>query len=154
MIIHRVSSALIDDESVDLAVLTQLITDDGKRAAVQFLADGRAPPAAAASEIVIGSIRLDPARYLVTVGGRDVELTVKEFRLLEVMARRPGHVKSRSQFMDALYLGKIHAADRTKNSHVKRIRRKPQRADPGFDKIFTIHGVGHKYDPASSRSKS
>ena len=91
-----------------------------------------------------GDLSLDADRYAATWRGTAVRLTVTEFLLLEALARRPGHVKSRDQLLEAAYPHDTNASDRTIDSHVKRLRRKFQEADATFDAIESVYGAGYR----------
>jgi two-component system response regulator ChvI len=93
-----------------------------------------------------GRLSMDPARHKVKWGGKDVSLTVTEFLILEALAQRPGVVKSRNQLLDVAYNDDVYVDDRTIDSHIKRIRRKFRAADPEFDAIDTLYGVGYRFD--------
>ena len=92
-----------------------------------------------------GRLVMDPARHKVIWGGKDVTLTVTEFLILEALAQRPGVVKSRNQLLDIAYQDDVYVDDRTIDSHIKRIRRKFRGADPEFDAIETLYGVGYRF---------
>jgi len=98
-----------------------------------------------ADTIAHGDLVLDPERHLCSWRGVEVKLTVTEFLLLQALATRPGHVKSRDQLMDAAYGEDIFLENRTIDSHIKRIRRKFRAHDPDFDRIETLYGIGYKY---------
>ncbi len=104
-----------------------------------------------------GRIELDPVEHRVTAAGEAVELTATEFRILEVLLRRPGRVFSREEIVDRAYPGRHFVSDRTLDSHVRRIRQKFRDAadlaaskapldDAGHtrDPIETVHGVGYR----------
>lgn len=93
-----------------------------------------------------GRLVMDPARHKVRWDGREVSLTVTEFLILEALAQRPGVVKNRNQLLDVAYNDDVYVDDRTIDSHIKRIRRKFRAADPGFDAIETLYGVGYRFD--------
>jgi two-component system response regulator ChvI len=93
-----------------------------------------------------GRLIMDPARHKVRWGGKDVSLTVTEFLILEALAQRPGVVKNRNQLLDVAYNDDVYVDDRTIDSHIKRIRRKFRAADPEFDAIETLYGVGYRFD--------
>ena len=93
-----------------------------------------------------GRLTMDPARHKVLWDGKDVTLTVTEFMILEALAQRPGVVKTRNQLLDVAYQDDVYVDDRTIDSHIKRIRRKFRAADPGYDAIETLYGVGYKFD--------
>ncbi len=64
-------------------------------------------------------------------------------QLAAAMARRPGHVKTRQQLMDA---ANVVFDDHTITSHIKRIRKKFQGIDPAFDAIQTAYGAGYRWN--------
>ena len=79
--------------------------------------------------------------------GQPVELTVTEYWMLHDLARRPGHVRSREQLMNA---ANTVLDDNTVTSHIKRIRRKFESLDGDFSAIHTAYGLGYRWDPAQS----
>ncbi|QNM83037.1 response regulator transcription factor [Sphingomonas sabuli] len=93
-----------------------------------------------------GRLTMDPARHKVKWDGKDVTLTVTEFLILETLAQRPGVVKNRNQLLDVAYQDDVYVDDRTIDSHIKRIRRKFRAADPQFDAIDTLYGVGYRFE--------
>lgn len=92
-----------------------------------------------------GELVLDETRHLCTWRGDEVNLTVTEFLLVQALARRPGHVKSRDQLIDAAYGEHIYVDDRTIDSHIKRLRKKFKDVDAEFAHIETLYGVGYRY---------
>ncbi|MDG4576478.1 MAG: response regulator transcription factor [Defluviicoccus sp.] len=92
-----------------------------------------------------GDLSLNPTRHLCTWKDAEVALTVTEFLILEALARRPGHVKSRDQLIDAAYGENIYVDDRTIDSHIKRLRKKFKEVDGEFAEIETLYGVGYRY---------
>ncbi len=106
-------------------------------------ADGTEPPAESA--VVRGDLVLDPSRHLCAWKQQAVELTVTEFLLVNALALRPGHVKSRDQLMDAAYGEHIYVDDRTIDSHIKRLRKKFKAVDSDFAEIETLYGIGYRY---------
>jgi two-component system, OmpR family, response regulator ChvI len=95
--------------------------------------------------LVRGELMLDPERHMCTWKGQPVALTVTEFLILQSLATRPGHVKSRDQLMDAAYGENVYVDDRTIDSHIKRLRKKFKMIDDAFDKIETLYGIGYRY---------
>jgi two-component system response regulator ChvI len=95
-----------------------------------------------------GDLILDPARHLCSWKGDEINLTVTEFLIVEALARRPGHVKSRDQLIDAAYGENIYVDDRTIDSHIKRLRQKFKAVDVEFFGIDTLYGVGYRYTVA------
>lgn len=95
--------------------------------------------------VVRGDLVMDPDRHMCTWRNEPVSLTVTEFLILQSLATRPGHVKSRDQLMDAAYGENIYVDDRTIDSHIKRLRKKFKAADNEFDQIETLYGIGYRY---------
>ena len=114
----------------------------------QELAQDETDPKSEAT-IIRGDLILDGARHLCTWKGLAVALTVTEFLILKSLSNRPGHVKNRDQLMDAAYGDAIYVDDRTIDSHIKRLRKKFKMADPAFEQIETLYGVGYRYRDAS-----
>jgi two-component system response regulator ChvI len=118
-----------------------------RRAEAQKAAAGGSNLSAGA--IKRGELTLDPAQHLCTWKGQPVNLTVTEFLIIQALAQRPGHVKSRDQLIDAAYGEHIYVDDRTIDSHVKRLRKKFREVDKDFAHIETLYGVGYKYADAA-----
>lgn len=53
--------------------------------------------------LVLGDLTIEPGRRLATRGGRDLELTTREFDLLQMLARHPGNVLSRAQLLESVW---------------------------------------------------
>ena len=89
-----------------------------------------------------GLLELDLKRFSAQWRGGRIELTLTEFWIVHSLARHPGHVKNRDQLMrDA----ELVVDDATVTSHVKRVRAKFLAADPAFDGIETVYGLGYRW---------
>lgn len=86
------------------------------------------------------SILLDAESCTATLGGKNLPLTVTEFRLLEVFMRRAGSVLTRDQLISAAYPDDTYLNDRAVDCHIKRLRKKI-----GADRIETVYGLGYKF---------
>ena len=99
---------------------------------------------AAAPVREIGSLRLDFARHEVSMDGEPVQLTPSEFKLLALLAERPGEVFSRAEIMRHLWgsdhVGDEHPAD----VHVSNLRRKIERSPGRPQRVVTVRGAGYK----------
>jgi len=91
-------------------------------------------------------VKLDEAGYRATIGGRDLNLTAVEFHLLKVLADHPGRIYTREQLMDAMYRDERVVADRTVDSHIKKIRRKIAAVLPDREVVHSVYGLGYKYE--------
>ena len=91
--------------------------------------------------LVVGNVRVDPARHEVLVGERMVALRAKEFELLEAFCRQPGIVLTRDRLLEDVWGFAYPGETRTVDVHVKQLRDKLAGADA---KIETVWGVGYK----------
>ncbi len=79
--------------------------------------------------------------------GRNLELTAVEFKLLQLLVANPGRIYGRQQLMDKIYPDERSVSDRTIDSHIKKLRRKIEAADPEARLIHSVYGVGYKFEP-------
>jgi two-component system response regulator BaeR len=93
-------------------------------------------------------LELDEERFEARWRKHKLDLTPVEFRLLKALAHRPGHVLSRAQLLEQLYMDHRVVSDRTVDSHIKNVRRKFEDVEVGSDPIRSIYGVGYKYEPS------
>jgi two-component system response regulator ChvI len=108
--------------------------------------DSTAPKETDAAKVLErGQLRIDPERHTCTWKNEPLSLTVTEFLILQVLAARPGVVKSRNALMDAAYDDQVYVDDRTIDSHIKRLRKKFNQTDASFDMIETLYGVGYRF---------
>ena len=93
-----------------------------------------------------GPVRMDVDRHVVSVGGSDVRLPLKEFELLEMFLRNTGRVLTRGQLIDRVWGSDYVGDTKTLDVHVKRIRAKIE-PDPGHPRhLVTVRGLGYKYE--------
>jgi two-component system response regulator RegX3 len=99
-------------------------------------------------EIVqVGPVRLDTGRREVTVHGRPVDLSRKEFDLLALLMSHAGQVVTREWCIDRLWWDQELSDTRTLDTHVKRLRRKVE-PDPAHPRhLVTVRGVGFRFEP-------
>lgn len=102
--------------------------------------------------LVRGDLAMNPDRHECTWHGTPVQLTVTEFLILQSLAKRPGHVKSRDQLMDAAYDDNVYVDDRTIDSHIKRLRRKFKAVDDNFSAIETLYGLGYRFQDGTANA--
>lgn len=97
---------------------------------------------AEASVITIGAVRLDAARFELTVDGQPAMLTATEFRLLKALMSGQGRVLSRTQLIDHVLGTGIAVTDRVIDVHITALRKKLGSA---ADWVQTIRGVGYTF---------
>ncbi|MFF3753485.1 response regulator transcription factor [Streptomyces sp. NPDC002018] len=118
-------------------------------------ASGPAPgpaPAAVEDEVLsVGTLRVDPARHEVSVGGTPVVCTPGEFRILAAMATEPDRVFTRQRLLEELHGFDKYIGDRTVDVHIMHLRKKIERAPRRPARLLTVFGVGYKLtDPAKN----
>jgi DNA-binding response OmpR family regulator len=98
-----------------------------------------------APAIQVGELTVDPARRLVRLDDREIDLTAHEFDLLYLLASHPGIVFSRDALVQRVWGDETHITDRSVDTLVKRVRRKVE-ADPAEPKLLlTVWGTGYKF---------
>jgi DNA-binding response OmpR family regulator len=120
--------------------------------AVLRRADKRAPEPEAARILQIGLLRVDVRKREVARGDCKIELTRKEFQLLELMLARPGEVITRDEFLDSIWGEDVYVTHRTVDTHVATLRKKLEE-DPNHPRyILSVRGIGYKLNenPAGS----
>ena len=109
---------------------------------------GERDPEAAPTVLEEGPVRLDTDRHVVTVRGRQVQLPLKEFDLLELLMRNAGRVLTRGQIIDRVWGSDYVGDTKTLDVHIKRLRSKVE-ADPASPVVIvTVRGLGYKFEVA------
>lgn len=90
----------------------------------------------------VGELFLDIPRHLALVNGKQVDLTVTEFKLLTIMAQRRGRVQSREQLLQDVWQYDNIIDTRTVDTHMRRLREKLGTAAKYLD---TVRGVGYRF---------
>lgn len=101
--------------------------------------------AAARSFIKVGDLQIDVIKRKVTVKGREVALTSREYNLLSLLASNPGKVYSREELLEEIW-GDDYSGDvRTVDVHIRHLREKIEEfpAEPNI--ILTVWGAGYKF---------
>jgi two-component system, OmpR family, alkaline phosphatase synthesis response regulator PhoP len=86
-------------------------------------------------------IKIFPQEYNVIYKNENIALARKEFKLLYMLASKPGRVFNRDEILNAIWGNEVIVGDRTIDVHIRKIR---QKLDDKF--IFTIKGVGYKFE--------
>ena len=94
-------------------------------------------------ELKCGNLRLDPARRLAWKDGHVLELTAREFAILEILLRRPGGVSSREEILEEAWGEREEPMSNTIDVLIGRLRRKLD--SPGRpSRIETVRGMGYR----------
>jgi two-component system alkaline phosphatase synthesis response regulator PhoP len=100
------------------------------------------PKAAPSPIIKFKDLEIDSDRHEVMVGGKEVELTAKEFQLLRYLAENQERAFSRERLLDAVWEIDVAIETRTVDVHVRRLREKLGKAG---HHLITLRGVGYKF---------
>lgn len=96
--------------------------------------------------IQLGELEIDIASMSVRVNGKTVPTTVREFRLLEYLARHRGRVFTRDQLLDAVWKEGSFVTPRSIDVFVRRLREKIER-DPRHPRYLkTLRGIGYRFE--------
>lgn len=96
-------------------------------------------------KLVCGQIEIDPERRSAKRFGRPVDLTVKEFDLIELLMRNPGKVYSRENLLDLVWGYDYQGDIRTVDVHIRRLREKLEKQPAEPEYIITKWGVGYYF---------
>ena len=91
----------------------------------------------------VGELRMDPATRQVWRGDAEIELSAREFTLLEAFMRRPGHVLSQGQLLDAAWDMAYEQRSNVVEVYVRYLREKIDRPF-GARSLETVRGVGYR----------
>jgi two-component system catabolic regulation response regulator CreB len=98
---------------------------------------------------VHGVFRHDPGRRQMDYCGVAIDLTLHEYRLLEVLLQHPGRVYTRGQLLELAWEAPDHRLDRTVDSHIKSLRAKLREVNDKADPIRTHRGMGYSLDTSA-----
>jgi DNA-binding response OmpR family regulator len=97
------------------------------------------------SLISSGGLEVDFLRRQVTLLGKDIHLTPKEFRLLEILIRQPGRVFSRLDLLEDAFGYDYAGLERTVDVHIMNLRKKIE-PDPNCPRyVQTVYGIGYRF---------
>jgi two-component system OmpR family response regulator/two-component system alkaline phosphatase synthesis response regulator PhoP len=97
--------------------------------------------------LVFASLRIDPQTHLVTMDGREIVLTAREFEMLWLLARHPRQVFTRQQLLERVWGISEYIDPGTVTVHVRRLREKIEKDPSDPQHVVTIWGVGYKFEP-------
>jgi two-component system phosphate regulon response regulator PhoB len=89
-----------------------------------------------------GMMKIEVSKCRVLVDKEDVQLTSTEFKILSMLALKPGHVFTREQFINNIQGENIFVTGRTIDTHIAGLRKK---IGPAANMIETIRGIGYRF---------
>jgi DNA-binding response OmpR family regulator len=102
--------------------------------------------------MVAGELEIRADRYQAFVSGRSVELTRREFELLQVLADAQGKVIEREEIYQRAWGYAMAHGDRSVDVFVRKLRQKLGRLSAGWEYIHTHFGVGYRFEPVEVRT--
>lgn len=97
------------------------------------------------SLITIGDITIDPERKMIQKNGENIDLTSKEFDLMELLVKNPGRVYSRENLLNIVWGYEYQGDVRTVDVHIHRLRDKLEKNPAEPEQIITKWGVGYYF---------
>ena len=104
-----------------------------------------------ATEIIrVGEVSLDRTRFEATLPEKTIPLTPTEFEIFATLMRQPGRIFSRAQLLTAVHGIAFESYERAIDSHIRNLRRKLETPTGETRYIYTVHGVGYKFESAET----
>jgi two-component system, OmpR family, response regulator len=103
----------------------------------------RPPLAEAATALIVGDLKLDLMKRMVTRGGERIDLQPQEFRLLEFLARHADRVVTRTMLLEAVWDFHFDPKTNIVETHISRLRGKLNRGGRDAELIHTVRGHGY-----------
>jgi DNA-binding response OmpR family regulator len=97
--------------------------------------------------LTFGDLSIDPQTRLVSLAGREISLTVREFDLLWLLARHPRQVFTREQLLTRVWGGSEFIDPSTVTVHLRRLREKIEQDASQPTRLITVWGLGYKFEP-------
>ena len=95
------------------------------------------------NELIVGELKISLSEMQVSRNGQLVKLGPKEFKLLQLLAERPGHIFSREKLLDSVWGHGVFIEDRTVDVHMSRLRKALRIKETDTDLIRTVRDGGY-----------
>lgn len=99
--------------------------------------------------LTAAELEIRPDQFQAFVSGRSLELTRREFELLQLLAEAKGNVLEREAIYQRVWGYSMAHGDRSVDVFVRKLRQKLERGSPGWRYIHTHFGIGYRFDPES-----
>jgi len=110
----------------------------------------RSRPGAEAGPVVTGELEIRADRFQAFVGGNSLDLTRREFELLQLLSDASGQVLEREAIYQRVWGYAMAHGDRSVDVFIRKLRQKLEKLSPGWSYIHTHFGVGYRFDPECS----
>ena len=105
----------------------------------------RAATRVEAGPLVIGELEIRPDQYQAFAGGASIDLTRREFELIQLLAEAQGQVMQREEVYQRVWGYAMVHGDRSVDVFVRKLRQKLEKASPGWRYIHTHFGIGYRF---------
>src|SRR3954471_10193231 len=107
----------------------------------------RSEPRRETAAVAAGDVAIRPDQFQAFVGERSVELTRREFELIELLASAEGRVLEREEIYQRVWGYAMARGDRSVDVFVRKVRQKLEKASPSWRYLHTHFGVGYRFSP-------
>jgi DNA-binding response OmpR family regulator len=97
--------------------------------------------------LVFGELEVRADQFQAFAAGRNVDLTRREFEVLQLLARAQGKVLQREEIYQSVWGYAMAHGDRSVDVFIRKVRQKLERASPDWEYIHTHFGVGYRFEP-------
>jgi DNA-binding response OmpR family regulator len=109
----------------------------------------RAAVGTEAAPVLAGELEIRADQFQAFVDGNGLDLTRREFELLQLLAEGAGQVLEREQIYQAVWGYAMARGDRSVDVFVRKVRQKLEKASPNWEYIHTHVGIGYRFEPHS-----
>jgi DNA-binding response OmpR family regulator len=107
------------------------------------------PTKPSVDQLIVGNVMIDFRKYEARKAGKPLDMTRREFQLLQALASRPGEVVTRDELLDQVWGLEAYPTTRTIDNHIAGLRAKLERNPADPKRLLTLRGVGYKWSPES-----
>ncbi len=97
------------------------------------------------ARIQCGALTIDPIRHEVYIHDKLIDLTPREFKMLETLARESGRAFSRLELLERVFGFDYKGLERTVDAHIMNLRKKLDEHSDNVEYIQTVYGIGYKF---------
>jgi len=113
----------------------------------------RTRAAAESGPVVVGELEIRADQFQAFVGGESLDLTRREFELLQLLAEVKGQVLEREAIYQRVWGYAMAHGDRSVDVFIRKLRQKLEKRSPSWRYIHTHFGVGYRFDPEAVGGK-
>ncbi len=99
--------------------------------------------------VVVGELEIRADQFQAFVNGRSLDLTRREFEVLQLLSEANGRVLQREEIYQRVWGYAMARGDRSVDVFVRKVRHKLEKASPGWEYIHTHFGIGYRFEPYS-----